>query len=178
MTFFLFAFLFSEKVFAAEIGMPQFNVHTYPSQVFWLLITFFCLFLAMWKIAFPMFRQILKKRGKAMSDNLDKAEELRKEALSYQEEAKKILQDASSQSQNIIDQTLLEISDLQQQKLEEFDRKLDDKFKQAHIHIEKQKKKALDEVPQIALSLTKIALKKISDEDVSDQIIESLMKEK
>ena len=61
--------------------MPQLEqISTFPSQIFWLVITFAALFFVMWRIAVPRIADVLEARQKRIDDNLDKAETAKKEA--------------------------------------------------------------------------------------------------
>jgi len=60
--------------------MPQLDFSTYPTQIFWLVITFGVLFLVMWRVAVPRISDALEARQKRMDDHLSKAAEFKKEA--------------------------------------------------------------------------------------------------
>jgi F-type H+-transporting ATPase subunit b len=42
-------------------GLPQMDVSSFPSQIFWLIITFGALYIFMWKNAIPKLRIQLKR---------------------------------------------------------------------------------------------------------------------
>jgi len=60
--------------------MPQLDFSMYPTQIFWLVVTFGALFLVMWRVAVPRISDALEARQKRMDDNLSKAAEFKKEA--------------------------------------------------------------------------------------------------
>ena len=60
--------------------MPQLDVNTFLPQVVWLVITFSALFLLMWRVAVPCIADVLEARQRRIEDNLDKAQESKKEA--------------------------------------------------------------------------------------------------
>lgn len=60
--------------------MPQLDITTFSTQIFWLVITFAALFLIMWKAAVPRISDALEARQKRIDDNLSKAAEFKKEA--------------------------------------------------------------------------------------------------
>ena len=60
--------------------MPQLDVNTFLPQVVWLIITFTALFLLMWRVAVPRIADLLEARQRRIEDNLDKAQESKKEA--------------------------------------------------------------------------------------------------
>ena len=60
--------------------MPQLDITTFSSQVFWLVIAFSALFLVMWRVAVPRISDSLEARQKMINDNLAKAAEFKKDA--------------------------------------------------------------------------------------------------
>ena len=60
--------------------MPQLDITTFSSQIFWLLVTFISMFLVMWRISVPKISDSLEARQKRIDDNLARAEELKAEA--------------------------------------------------------------------------------------------------
>ena len=57
--------------------MPQLDLSTFPTQLFWLAVTFFVLYVLMSKIALPRIGDILEERQKRISDDLDQADRLK-----------------------------------------------------------------------------------------------------
>ncbi len=61
-------------------GFPPFNTSTYPSQIFWLTVTFVALLIVMWKVAVPKIGGVIGERKGRIQTELAKAEESRKAA--------------------------------------------------------------------------------------------------
>jgi F-type H+-transporting ATPase subunit b len=61
-------------------GFPPFNTSTYPSQIFWLTVTFVALLLVMWRVAVPKIGGVIAERKGRIQTELAKAEESRKQA--------------------------------------------------------------------------------------------------
>jgi len=61
--------------------MPQIeDIASFPSQIFWLVVTFSVLFLIMWRVAVPRISDSLEARQKRIDDHLMKATEFKKDA--------------------------------------------------------------------------------------------------
>lgn len=60
--------------------MPQFDPTTFPSQLFWLVISFVVLYWVVARFAIPRIGDILEQRERVVQDDLDRAESLRAEA--------------------------------------------------------------------------------------------------
>jgi F-type H+-transporting ATPase subunit b len=65
---------------AEHAGLPQMDVGTFPSQVFWLAITFGLLFLVLSRTTLPMIAGVIGARRNRIEGDLGTAESLRKDA--------------------------------------------------------------------------------------------------
>lgn len=61
-------------------GFPPFNTSTYPSQIFWLTVTFVALLIVMWRVAVPRIGGVIEERKGRIQSELAKAEADRKHA--------------------------------------------------------------------------------------------------
>lgn len=61
-------------------GFPPFNTETFPSQIFWLTITFVLLLVFLWTVVVPRIGGTIAARKRRIADELAKAEENRREA--------------------------------------------------------------------------------------------------
>ena len=74
----LIAFLIV-KIFLSAEGMPQFNAETFPSQLFWLVITFVILYICMSFIILPRIRDNIRLRKNKISNDIERAELLKEQ---------------------------------------------------------------------------------------------------
>src|SRR5258707_3360464 len=65
---------------AEHAGLPQMNAGTFPSQIFWLVVTFGLLFLVLWRKTLPMIEGAIGQRRGRIEGDLGTAESFRKEA--------------------------------------------------------------------------------------------------
>ena len=77
-----------------EAKLPQLDIQTYPSQIFWLIISFIVLYLLVSRVAVPRISEVLEERQERIADDLDKAETLKKEAEQVRGEYEKALAEA------------------------------------------------------------------------------------
>ncbi len=61
-------------------GLPQMDTGTFPSQIFWLVVTFGLLFLVLWRITLPMIEGVIGDRRNRIEGDLGAAEKLRQQA--------------------------------------------------------------------------------------------------
>lgn len=60
--------------------MPQLDPAVWPTQLFWLVITFGVLYLIIWRVALPRIADVLEARQRKLDDDLKKATALKEEA--------------------------------------------------------------------------------------------------
>lgn len=66
--------------------MPQFaQIDTFPSQFFWLVVTFAVLYIILSRMVLPRIAGVVTTREKKIDDDLSRAEELRAKAETVQE---------------------------------------------------------------------------------------------
>jgi len=61
-------------------GFPPFKTDTFPSQIFWLAITFVFLFVVLWKVAGPRIASTIASRRKQINDDIAAAQKARGDA--------------------------------------------------------------------------------------------------
>ena len=80
--------------------LPQLDLATYSSQVFWLILTIGALYFLVAKLAMPRIAEVLEERQERIEDDLDKAETLKKEAYQVRIEYEKALSAAREKAQD------------------------------------------------------------------------------
>lgn len=60
--------------------MPQFDPSSFPSQIFWLVVTFAVLYFIMSKLVLPRVGIVLQERQEKIAEDLDRAAQLKKDA--------------------------------------------------------------------------------------------------
>jgi F-type H+-transporting ATPase subunit b len=94
---------------AASGGLPQLDFTTFPSQIFWLAVTVFVLFQLMSKVALPRISSVLEERADAIADDLDRAEDFRRQAAEAEASYAQALADARAKAQGIAGEARAEI---------------------------------------------------------------------
>lgn len=65
---------------AAKTGMPQLAIETYPSQIFWLVVSLLVLYFVLSRVALPRVAGAIESRHDAIEDDLDRAGEFKRKA--------------------------------------------------------------------------------------------------
>ena len=85
------------------VGLPQLDFASFPSQIFWLIVTLVALYLIFVNVALPKIGGVIEERRDAIADDLDRAAELRRKAGEAEAAYEKALADARSEAGKIAD---------------------------------------------------------------------------
>jgi F-type H+-transporting ATPase subunit b len=85
--------------------MPQLDLSTFPSQIFWLAVFFVVLYLLMAKLAIPRIERVIDERRNRVDGDLDKAGQMKSEAEAVIAAYEKALADARHQAQLTMKET-------------------------------------------------------------------------
>ena len=102
---YLILFLLSSNCLSAE-GMPQFNANSFNSQLFWLILTFAVLYLIIAYIILPRIRENIRLRKNKIANDLERAENIKKEIDDMVSQSNIKFEEAKAQVQKIIKDTL------------------------------------------------------------------------
>ena len=84
-------------------GLPQMNADTFPSQIFWLVVTFGLLFLVLWRVTLPMIEGVIGERRNRIEGDLGTAEKLRQQASDSLAAYEAALAGARSRAHQVMD---------------------------------------------------------------------------
>ena len=145
--------------------MPQIEqIASFPSQVFWLVISFMVLFVIMWRIAVPKISDALEARQKRIDDNLERASSIKKEAEAAIEAYEKSLAQARADAQAVIAEAnakLAEAADAREAALSE---KLQAKTAEAEASIAAAVEAAVDSLRDVAVEVAVAATERLVGE--------------
>ncbi len=86
----------------AEGGLPQLNHNTYPSQIFWLAVSFVLLYIIVSRIALPRISQILQRRMRNIDADYSAARKYRREVETLVGEMEEILAQGRGETQELL----------------------------------------------------------------------------
>ncbi len=84
---------------------PPFQSENFPSQLFWLTLSFVLLYVLMSRIALPRIHSILAERSKRIGDDIAAAQQLKQRSDAAHAAYEKALADARSRAQGIANAT-------------------------------------------------------------------------
>ena len=143
--------------------MPQLEITTFPSQIFWLVISFFILYIILSRIIIPKISYVIKTRESEIKNNIHISEQLFRDTEIINEELEKVKKDTETEARQIIT-SLKEKTDKKiNQNFELLKTKLEKKLERDEKDIILKKKKELKEIKKISFNLSKEIIKKVND---------------
>ena len=148
--------------YASEKGLPQLDLETYPSLIFWSIISLLIGYILMAFIVTPSIQSIINIRETNIQNDLIKAKNSNEEAqiikntLSYKQEEIKL------NSQNIINQAISEAKNLLDNSEKKISNKMNVKILEAEHKIHKSKNEVISELLNNAEDITRDIIQKFT----------------
>jgi F-type H+-transporting ATPase subunit b len=143
----------SAKAFAAgasEPGLPQLDIATWPSQLFWLVVLFGAGYVVMAKMVTPRIGAVLEERRQTLDGDLEKARNASADAAKTRAEYESDLEKARSDAAEFAKQAAIEATKKAEAADAKVARKLADKVASAEAALAKAKTEALANLNDVA----------------------------
>lgn len=142
--------------------MPQLDISTFPSQIFWLIICFGILCLIMATMVTPRIATTLSTRHRKLDDNNTAAEQLLIEAQSLHQQTAATLNQERVQAMQQIQDVLKGIQEYKTQKFREFDHQLAQHCKSLEKDLHQQASSLLANADDLIVQVTCAMIKQIT----------------
>ncbi len=160
---------------AKKGGLPQLDVSTFPSQIFWLVVTFGALYLIMSRMVLPRLGAAIEERRDRIADDLDRAAESKRMAEEAEAAYNRSLADARAKSQAIAaetrDEVNAEIAGLQKEAQES----LSSRATAAEAKIAAMKGAAAAKVREAAADTTRAIVEALIQETPAEAAVEAAL---
>lgn len=154
--------------------MPQFDVSSFSSQLFWLVIVFGFLYFLISKFIAPKAETILMQRNSFLEENINHAEEYSKKAKSIE-----------NLRENKLDEVNLHVEELNKQAFELMDLRFLHQTKELSLVLDKKKEKALAEIktyvdtfhlnePVSCIKLAAFIIQKVTNKDADIDLLKKI----
>ena len=166
--FILVLLLFINSYYAAQAdegkaGLPQLDFNTYPSLVFWSVVSLIIGYILMKYLVTPNIKSILNSRETNIQNDLVKAKTSSQEAEKIKENIINSQTELKSRAQSIINQALSETKQNIEKKEKELQQKLNEKVIKAERKIMDTQKSVVKEVINNAEELTTKVIQNLTD---------------
>ena len=169
--------LISFKAYGAEEGMPQLNPEYWASQIFWLIIVFSVLYLALSKFILPKINGNLETRKSQILRNLEDAEKFKEESEKKLKDYEAIINEAKQKSKSIINETRKKINDDIKAKKDHLEKEIEKEVNKAENEIKSLKLSSVDSVKKIAFETSSLIIKEILNADLNNSNVSAIVED-
>ncbi|MEM7620268.1 MAG: F0F1 ATP synthase subunit B [Pseudomonadota bacterium] len=146
-----------------DAGFPPFDSSTFSSQIVWLALSFFALYMFLSRIILPRLAMIIEQRQDRISRDLDEASRLKddaEKALSSYDEA---LEEARQKAKAIMQSMRDDLQSEAETQKAELEKQIEKKLDEADTRINQSKQAALKHIHDIASDVTQVLVDKLVD---------------
>jgi len=163
--------------------MPQLEqIHTFASQLFWLVVTFAALYFFLRAVALPKITSVLEQRQSRISADLEKAALLKDEAEGVLAEYEKAAEEGRAKAQAAIREAQEELSAEAAKRHDALGEKLAKQVREAEERIAKEREDALKNIRDVAVDLAQAATERLVgakiDAKSAQTAVDAAMKER
>ena len=137
--------------------MPQLDAGDWPTQLFWLAITFIVLLLLMWRVALPRVGAVIEARRERIEGDLARAEDLKRETDEALAAYHTALDDARSQAHVMIAETKKTLDAQAAERKAKLDSELAERTAEAEGRIRAAREQAMSNIREIAFDVATAA---------------------
>ena len=162
--------------------MPQLIIADFAPQLVWLVISFVALYLLLAKLALPRISGVLEERQNRIVDDLDRAEQMKREAEETLATYESAMADARNQARDLAQQARADLAAKSNDRLAELADELAQKAADAEREITERRDEALANVRAVAADAAMATLDKLigvtPESGAVDAAIEQALKER
>jgi F-type H+-transporting ATPase subunit b len=157
--------------------VPQIEVSTFASQIFWLIICFATLYYLLSRKALPRVAEILEARQDRIAADLDEAQRLRVEAEAALEEYEAAVAKAQAEAHSLLSEAQARLQAESAERQAELDAKLAKQVASAEAEIEAAKQAALKELRSSAVTVAQAATEQLAGLKVTKKAAEAALRD-
>ena len=147
--------------------MPQLDVSTFSSQIFWLIICFSVLYYLLSRRALPRISEALEARQDRIAADLDQAQRLRREAEAALASYAGAMAEAQDRAQALLAEAQSQLQAEAATRQAELDQQLARQLAEAEARIAAARDRALAELEDAALDVARAAAARLAGVEVS-----------
>lgn len=151
----------TDAAHGAAPGLPQMDPTWFPSQIFWLAVTFLCLYIIFARKILPEISSTLETRRVQIDGDLETAQEMKNEAEKVHQAYDEILDGARKKSSELFVKADESIKKKANKKLDAFRERSASENADTEKLIEDAKKEAMSDMHSIAAEIASVAAEKI-----------------
>ena len=162
---------------AAEAGTPQLDPTYWPSQIFWLVLIFTCLYLILSNLFIPKIKDGINDRENKIKEDLDEAQKLRDTADKKLKEYELIIENTQREVQKILNENKIKLSLEIQNKKKIFEEEIKSELKNTDAEIENFKKESIKNIAIMSEEMASELIKVVSGDSINQSSMKAAIQE-
>ena len=159
----LSTFLFVSPAYSAGKGLPQLDFTTYPSLIFWSIISLLSLYIVMRYLITPKIFNVINDREQHLQNDLIKAKTLKKESDVTLERVNAQLDQTKIDAKSIIEKAIFDTQMSSEKIVKDLNFKLNEKIEKSLKVIDEEKSKVLKDIFNESYELSNLIISKTSN---------------
>ena len=172
---FIAVVIYVNRAFGAETGMPQLNPEFWAAQIFWLVLIFSFLYLAIWKIFLPKITYSIENRKSRVVNDLDEAQKLKESAEKKLNEYNEIIEKSKKEAKKIIEDSKKKLDRDIENKKQKFNDEVEKELMAAKKEIKDLKKSSISNINNIAAETSAEIIKQLIDVEVNRSNVSAIV---
>jgi F-type H+-transporting ATPase subunit b len=152
----------AEEEEAESVGFPQLKTASYPSQIFWLAVTFILVYTLMSKLCLPRMTAVMADRRQRRDGNLAQAARLQQDAEKVTKTYEEALAEAHDAAQKTLSAAQSVISEKLSAENAKFAEHANNRMAAAEKNIQKARQDVLASLPDLAAEIAGEIVEKVS----------------
>ena len=157
--------------------MPQLNPEFWAAQIFWLVLIFSFLYLAIWKIFLPKITYSIENRKSRVVNDLDEAQKLKESAEKKLNEYNKIIEKSKKEAKKIIEDSKKKLDRDIENKKQKFNNEIEKELAATEKEIKNLKKTSTSNVANIAAETSAEIIRQIINTEVNKSNVSAIVNE-
>lgn len=169
---------YTDTDLAAEAvsGLPQLDTSSWVGQIFWLIITFSVLYVALSRFILPGLRETISNRSDRIADDLDSATRMKQEADEAGKAYEQSLRDARAKANNVAESTRQSLDAEIQAELAAADADAERQSDLAEARIRDIKTKAMSNIDAVATDVAGALVEQLTGKSVKADALSAALK--
>ena len=175
--FFVILALLAKNTNAAQ-GMPQFDANTFPSQLFWLLVSFLILYICITFIVLPRIRENIRLRKNKIANDIERATNLRDQTEKIILEYDKKISESKNKANELVKKSSRKATADLHNQLSVLKNNIEKKIIATEIELDNYKKESMKNIDEYSNTISKVIMKKIFSDNMEKKDIDNLLLDK
>jgi len=155
--------------------MPQLDPTSFPSQIFWLIVTFALLFVFVWRFAIPRVGGMVEARKEQVALDLSASDEYRQKADAIRGEYEKLISEARGAGMALINDSIRQSEQQMFDTYKELAKRTEAEIYAEEKRIQRTKKQAIENLAPAVEEITAVIVTKLTKYNANKADVEQVV---